>query len=312
MVDGFLSTAQQVGVLFALMAVGYVCRRRGFFSDGFLKGCVDLLLLVVTPCLIVHLFQRPFSKELLSNLGMALAAAFFAHAIGIAFAEACFRGAVESRKAVLKFATVFSNGGFMAIPLEYALLGADGAFYGVVYVVVFNLLCWTYGLKVMCGHLENLNRRILFVNPGTVGIALGLPLFLLSLKLPAALDDPIRYISELNTPLAMLVVGSYLAEARFAAFFRSAPAFLASVLRLAVIPAITLAALASVRGFGVDPTMAIALTASASAPVAAMDSMFAAKYGKDVDLSVGLVTVTTLLSAVTMPLLVGAAICIFR
>ena len=312
MIDGFFSTAQQVGVLFALMAVGYACRRMGFFSDGFLKGCVDLLLLVVTPCLIVHLFQRPFSAELLSNLGMALAAAFFAHAVGILFAEICFRKSDESKRAVLKFATVFSNGGFMAIPLEYALLGADGAFYGVVYVVVFNLLCWTYGLRVMCGHLKNLNRRILFINPGTVSIALGLPLFLFSLRLPVVIGDPVRYISELNTPLAMLVVGSYLADARFAAFFRSASAFFASALRLAAIPSIMLAALVAARGWGMDPTMAIAITASASAPVAAMDSMFAAKYGKDVDLSVGLVAVTTLLSAVTMPLLVGAAICIFR
>ena len=311
MFDGFLLTAQQVGVLFTLMAVGYVCRRKGLFSDAFVKGAVNLLLLIVTPCLIIHVFQRPFTKELLANLGMALAAAFFAHGVGLLFAETCFRRVDEMRKGILKFGTVFSNGGFMAIPLEYALLGAEGAFYGAVYVVVFNLLCWTYGLKVMCGHLKDLDKRILFVNPGTIGLTVGLPLFLTSTTLPQVIGEPIRYLSELNTPLAMIIIGYYLADARFAAYFRCAPALVASGLRLLVIPSIVLAVLMMVRRFGLDPVMAVALTASASAPVAAMDSMFAAKYGKDVDLSVGLVSVTTLISIITMPLIVGIAMSIF-
>ena len=312
MVEGFLLTAQQVGVLFAIIAVGYACRKTNFLSDAFVKGCVNLLLLIVTPCLIVHVFQRPFTKDALANLGLALAVAFAAHFIGIAFAEACFRRADDMKRGVLKFATVFSNGGFMAIPLEYALLGPDGAFYGAVYVVVFNLLCWTYGLKAMCGHLKDMNRRILFINPGTIGIAVGLPLFLTSTTLPAILHDPVKYISDLNTPLAMIVIGFYLADARFAAYFRCIPALIASALRLLAIPAIVLAGLVMMKGANIDPTMAVALTASTSAPVAAMDTMFAAKYGRDVDVSVGLVAVTTILSILTMPVLVGIAMWIFR
>ena len=312
MLDGFLLTAQQVGVLFALMTVGYVCRKTNFLSDAFVKGCVNLLLLIVTPCLIVHVFQRPFTGTALANLGLALAVAFAAHLIGIVFAEICFRRTDERQRGVLKFATVFSNGGFMAIPLEYALLGPDGAFYGAVYVVMFNLLCWTYGLKVMCGHLKDMNRRILFVNPGTVGIAIGLPLFLTSTTLPVILHDPIKYISDLNTPLAMIVIGFYLADARFAAYFRCVPALVASALRLLIIPALVLVGLVAARGMRLDPTMAIALTASASAPVAAMNTMFASKYGRDVDVSVGLVAVTTILSIATMPLLVGISMWFFR
>ena len=312
MIDGFLLTAQQVGVLFALMAVGYACRRTNFLSDAFVKGCVNLLLLFVTPCLIVHVFQRPFTRAAFANLGFALAGAFAAHLIGIVFAEICFRGSDEKRKGVLKFATVFSNAGFMGIPLEYALLGPDGAFYGAVYVAVFNLICWTYGLKAMCGHLKDMDRRILFINPGTVGIVVGLPLFFTSTTLPAIVHDPIKYIADLNTPLAMIVIGFYLADARFAAYFRCIPALMASCLRLLVVPAIVLAGLAAARGLTLDPTMAIALTASASAPVAAMNTMFAAKYGRDVDVSVGLVAVTTIFSVVTMPLLVGLAMWIFH
>ena len=96
LLDGFLLTAQQVGVLFALMTVGYVCRKTNFLSDAFVKGCVNLLLLIVTPCLIVHVFQRPFTGTALANLGLALAVAFAAHLIGIVFARSAFAGRMSA------------------------------------------------------------------------------------------------------------------------------------------------------------------------------------------------------------------------
>ena len=51
----------------------------------------------------------------------------------------------------------------------------------------------------------------------------------------------------------------------------------------------------------------LALVTAASAPVAAMVSMFASKYERDVDLSVGLVSGTTLLSILTMPPVIAFA-----
>ena len=105
MIEGFILTAQQVGILFALVAAGLVCRRLGLFTGGFVKGCGNLLLLAVTPCLIVHVFQRPFSPEALSNLGFALAAAVFAHVLGIVFAELFFSS--NSRNAVKIACLVF-------------------------------------------------------------------------------------------------------------------------------------------------------------------------------------------------------------
>ena len=53
--------------------------------------------------------------------------------------------------------------------------------------------------------------------------------------------------------------------------------------------------------------MALSLVTAASAPVAAMVSMFASKYNRDVDMSVGLVSGTTLLSMLTMPAAISVA-----
>ena len=308
MYSSFILVSRQVFILFALMALGYALNRRRLVDERAVKGMVEILVLLVTPSLIVHVFQRPFESRLLAGLGWAFGAAIAAHLLGIA-ASFMVRDRDGRRRSVLRYAVVFSNAGFMGLPLEQALLGDMGVFYGVVYVVIFNLLCWSYGLVVMCGSMKDVRPRTLFVNPGTVGIALGLPLFLMSVKLPPVLGLPVKMLADMNTPLAMLVIGWYLAQADFGAVIRTRSAYFAAFLRLVAIPAAVLAGMyAASRAFpGMDRTMAVAIIASSAAPAAALTTMLAARYDRDVPASVGIVAGTTFLSALTMPVLVGMA-----
>ena len=309
MLSSFLLVSQQVFILFALMSLGYMLNRLRIIDERAVKGMVEILMLIVTPCLIVHVFQRPFEVHLLSGLMWAFGAAFVAHIIGIA-ASFLIRTRDARRRSVLRYAVIFSNAGFMGIPLEYALFGEMGVFYGAVYVVMFNLICWSYGLVVMCGSMKDVRMRSLFVNPGTVGIALGLPLFLLSVKLPPILGTPVKMLADINTPLAMLVIGWSLAQADFGAVIRAGEAYFTTFLRLVAIPAVVLAGMYAASRIvpDFDRTMAATIVASASAPAAALTTMFAARYGRDVPMSVGIVAGTTFLSVLTMPVLVGLAV----
>ena len=312
--QNLLTVATQVGVLFVLMAAGAACRRVRLVDETSVKGMVNVLLLVVTPCLIIDSFQRPFDPSMMHGFFWAFAIAAFAHVAVIIAARLFSRGDDASRP-VLRLAMVFSNAGFMGIPLEQAILGAEGAFYGIVYVVVFNFFMWSWGLhemKFSAGSekpkagLRAKDLRPMIVNPGTIGIAIGLPLFFASVSLPAILKTPIGLLAGLNTPLAMLVVGFYLAGADFRRVVRLPCAYLAAAVRLLVFPLAVLALMYSLRAH-FPREMMLALVTAASAPVAAMVSMFASKYGRDVDLSVGLVSGTTLLSILTMPPVIALA-----
>ena len=313
--QNLLTVAAQVGVLFALMAVGAVCRRVRLVDETSVKGMVNVLLLVVTPSLIVDSFQRPFDSSMMHGFFWAFAIASFAHVAIILLARLFSRGDDRSRP-VLRLAMVFSNAGFMGIPLEQAILGSEGVFYGIVYVVVFNFFMWSWGLYEMRGTgngergTENGERwrslRPMIVNPGTVGLAIGLPLFFASISLPAILKTPISLLAGLNTPLAMLVIGFYLAGADFRRVVRMPSAYLAAAVRLVVFPLALLALLYPLRSH-FPREMMLALVTAASAPVAAMVSMFASKFSRDVDLSVGLVSGTTLLSIFTMPPVIALA-----
>ena len=327
MLDNLLLVSKQVGVLFVLMAVGCLCNRCRLLNAGAIKGVTGLLMLIVTPCVIIHSFiHQTFSPDLLGDLGWALAVAVFAHVIGSAIAIICLHDRDARREGVLRFAAIFSNAGFMGLPLEYAILGADGVFFGAIYVVVFNLVCWTWGVAVMCRGAKATNLRSILVNPGTVGVALGLPFFLFSMNPPEVVGRPIQMLADLNTPLAMIMVGWYLVESVKGIMenvkMNDSPSFIlhfsffifkVAALRLLVVPLAVIGALVGVRACvpTLNPVMAVAIATAASAPVAALTTVIAARFDRDVTTATGLVSGTTLLSILTMPPIVGFALWLF-
>ena len=311
MIDNFLIVAQQVAILFVLMGFGAVMRKAGFFKENAIDGIVNVLLLVVTPCLIVDVFQRPFDSAMLKGLGLAFLVAVLAHVVLILLAKAVVHHRDENVRHPLRLAAVFSNAGFMGIPLEQAVLGDGGVFYGIVYVVVFNLFMWSWGYGVMQNSSAPSTRHQalstkMWVNPGTVGLALGAPFFFLSVKLPMVIGMPIHHMANLNTPLAMIVIGYALAGAEFGKVVRTGAVYVATLVRLVICPLLVIAALYPFR-HALDRNMMLAMTVAASAPVAAMVSMFAQKFGRDVDVSVAVVSGTTLLSILTMPVVIALA-----
>lgn len=303
--SNFILVAGQVAVLFLLTGVGFAARKAKLLDELSIGGLVNLLLVIVNPCLIVNAFNRPFDTSMLRGLAIAFAFAAGMHLLLMAVSRLAFARGPENTTVVLKLSSVFSNAGFMGIPLEQALLGPEGVFYGVAYIVVFNLFIWSWGLGLSRDGRFSLSRRML-ANPGLAGIAAGLAVFLSPWGLPKVLDETLGSIASLNTPLAMAVIGYYLAGAKFGAALRSPAAHLAAAIRLLACPAAAVAALYPFRG-SLDGTLMMAMVIPCAAPVAAMVSMFAAKHGRDVDMSVAMVSYTTLLSMATIPVSVAFA-----
>jgi len=297
------TVALQVIILFILIAVGFISGKTKILSDAAAKSCADLVLLLATPCVIIQSFQRKMDAAMLSGLLTAALVSLAVHMGGIALARLFIRDPDEARKKVLRFGVIFSNAGYMALPLQQALLGADGVFYGASYIAVFNIVLWTYGLITMSGE-RKLTAKKLVLNPGIVAVAIGFVLFFCSVTLPPVISEPVKYLAYLNTPLPMLVIGFYLSGANLLSALKDKRSYLTIGLRLVVIPALALLAmwLCGIRG-----TLLVSCAVAASTPVAVATTMFATKYRRDTSLSVNLVTVSTLLSILTMPVIVAAA-----
>ena len=288
-----------------MIGMGAACKFARLMNDEGVKGITNLELSVVTPCLLIMSFQREYGADQLKTIGLSAAIAVAFHALSIVLAHLLIHDKDASRQAVLRFSTVFTNAGFMSLPLQYALLGADGVFCGAVVVGFFQVLVWTYGVWLMGGTSSDFSLHHILLNPGVCGIAGALLLFVCRIRLPHVVAQPLNYMAALNTPVAMVIIGYHLASSRFGAALRDPKAILAMTLRLVVSPAITLAAL-WLLGLR-DHTIFVATVVAASAPVAAITTMFAVRYDHKPQLSVELVSISTLLSVVTMPFIVGVA-----
>ena len=304
--ENVVIVARQVAVLFVLMGAGFAVRRMKILGDAAIDGCANLLMMLVTPCLIVDCFQRPFDQNMLGGLAIAFAIASLGHFAAIAIASAFVRHRDEDVRRPLALAAVFSNAGFMGIPLEQAILGDEGVFYGIVYVVVFNLFMWSWGLRTMKGAGSGAERLKMVLNPGTLGVAIGFPIFFFSVQLPFVVAAPLHHIANLNTPLAMIVVGYALAGAKLGRVAKMPQAYLAMAIRLVGYPLLVVVAMYPFRGL-LDRNMMLAMSIAAAAPVAAMVSMFSVKFRRDVETSVAVVSASTLVSILTIPAVVAFA-----
>jgi len=322
--DGFFLVAGQVAVLFFLIGIGVAARQFKLLTEAAVNGLVNLLILIVTPCLIVDVFQRPFDPMMLKGLLFAFAIAILAHVVVIVLAKLLVCHRVEDIRRPLLLSAVFSNAGFMGVPVEQAVLGDVGVFYGAVYIAVFNLVIWSWGYGMMRQkevritndrgeefRLSDVRSPSLvawhvLLNPGVIGLGIGLPFFFLSVKLPVIVATPIHLMAGLNTPLAMIVIGYSLFGAKLGKVARIPGVYIAAGIRLLAYPLLMIAALYPFR-HSLDRNMMLALTISASAPVAAMVSMFATRFGRDADVAVTMVTGTTLLSVLTMPVVIAFA-----
>lgn len=295
--EAFGTIVGKVAVMLILIAVGFVITKIGMLTEKGAAEVNSLLLKIVTPCLIInsliHAGGDLQPAELLFSAGLAA----FSMVISIGVSYLVFRKEPPERQKVLRFSIIFSNAGFMGLPLVESIVGDRGVVFGSFYIVVFNLICWTYGYMMMGGGKLNLKTALL--NPGVIGLAIGLPVYFLKIPLPGVISEPIGFLAGLNTPLAMLVIGSFVARVDIKSFLTDLSVYKAALFRLVICPGIYFLTLLLIRP---EPELFISSVIQASTPVAANTVLFAVEYHRDSALASKNVALTTVLSIITIPI----------
>ena len=304
MLENLLPVANQVLILFILIFVGFVLTKCHVLDKTKVSGLIDIVVYVVTPSNIIISFQRDFRSDLLFQLGLSFGLAFLVFFINCIVAKLIIKEKDPDKNCVLRFASAFPNAGYMALPLQKAILGDIGVFYGASYIAVFHCYVWTYGVKLLSKEKTNINIKKIIFNPPIIGIFIGLILFVTQFKLPQIVASPLEYLAALNTPLPMLIIGYYLANTDLKATFTNGWVYAGSCIKLLVSPAVAIA-LSLLLGAGNDVMTACVI--ACSAPSAALSGMLAMKYNRDTSVSVGMISLTTILCIITMPVLVALA-----
>ncbi|WP_322175491.1 AEC family transporter [Acutalibacter caecimuris] len=292
---------QQTLTMAIYMMVGFALFKGGKITKEGSKSLANLLLWLIIPTVIIHSFCVEFSLARLADLGLSALLAAGALLVSLVMARVIYKN-----HPVDDFAAAFSNCGFMGIPLVRAGFGDEAVFLLVGFVVLLNLLQWTYGAALLKGEKKPLSPRELLLNPITIGAAIGLALFAsgLGAKLPGVLSGAIGGVAALNSPIAMLVLGVYMAQTSLRETFLSPRLYALSGVRLLLIPAVTLLL---VMLAPVSATMKYVILIAAAAPVGANVAVYAQLYGRDYAYACRTVVLSTLLSILSLPLLTALA-----
>lgn len=298
--DLALIVAGQVLIMFLLMALGFFLYKKKIIDDHTTSQITDVLILVITPALIINSYIMPFDKNMAVGLSISLGLALVSHLLPVLLSKLIYLRDTSPRARVERFAIIYSNGGFMAIPLIAAVLPENGVFYASAYIVIFNIIIWIQGKAMIQGAEHKLSLKEAIINPGIIATLIGLVIFLFSIPIPGVVQTTIGYISGLNTPLAMIIIGIYIAKTDVGAALKNWKVYFVCLLKLIVVPLIIILIH---KVLHTPEEIMMANTLATACPVASACSMYVTKFGGDGVYGASLVAVSTVLSILTIPIM---------
>ncbi len=288
---------RQIAYMFVMMMFGYTMFKVKRLSSVGSKEMGAVLLYVVTPIIIMRAYMVEYSQQRAFNMVIALILAVFSVLFSIVVSKLIFK-----EQPIENFSSTYSNAGFMGIPLVQATLGAEAVFYLSAYLAVMVLIQWTLGIVVITEDRTHTSLKRILTNPIILGVLGGWVIFFFQVSMPTFTLDVFNIVSGMNTPLAMLILGIYLAQIRWISLVNSWKIVSVSFVRLLLIPLLVGSALIFVSNeyFMVKMVTLIAV----STPVGFNVAFLAQQFNKNYFQAVRYVCHSTLLSIITMPALV--------
>lgn len=321
----FIDVLITVIFLILLAAPGFIFAKLKMLPEKSAETISTIVLYCCQSVLVITSFQKKaFDPQIGLNMLWVALIALCVHFIMFAILKLVFIGkSADDKVRVMKFASVFSNCGFMGFPFLQSLFSHDAELlseimiYGAVIIAVFNLLTWTFGVYIMTGDKKQVSFKKIALNPVIISLIIG---FILFVALPRPIVDlasvakngntldnilekfmqSMNYLAEMVTPCSMIVIGIRLANVNLKQLFLDKRAYISAFFKLIVM---SLVAILAVAFLPVDVTVKYAIFFLLSMPSATNTAMFAVKFGGDGDFASVCVLLSTTLSVITIPLL---------
>ena len=337
---GILVIIKQMLVIAILVMTGYTLFKLRIIDEPMSKKLSTLVIDVCNPALAIACIiqDRPVvehSKILFAG-GIGIVIYLVLIAMG-ATLPAILRIAPDERK-YYHMMMVYTNTGFIGIPLARAILPAEAMIYVIIFNVLFSLFFYTHGTYVLrCDdeksthknesetedqagieeqagiedQAETENKKVIKkqviksatksarkINIGIISSLIAILLCWFNITVPSVIGDSLIYIANATTFLSMTVLGVSLAMVSFKEIFKGKIVYAYAFLHLIVIPIIIGMAM---RTIGADQSMTSAFVLMTALPGANMPLMLAGKNGHDTRLLSQMILLTTVLSLITVP-----------
>lgn len=294
-----LSTVMmQLISLFLMMAAGYLIARVGIMTPEFRARLSSYTLSLAAPCAITSAVLESTSTPATMISAVGVSALYFI--LMVAFAAILVR-LVRTKKEERgwdQMMLIFTNVGFMGIPVINALYGTDGVAQLSMFILMFNIVFFSYGMLLISSG-EKINFKAM-INPCIIAALLGLFFGVTGLRLPAVITGTLSSLGAMNTPLAMTIIGASVAHSDVRAALTNRRLYRVCSLRMIVLPLLMLLVMLPLP---IDPMLKGISVLLASMPIAGNCGMIADLYAPGDMTASHAIIVSTLLSAATLPVI---------
>jgi predicted permease len=208
-------------------------------------------------------------------------------------------------RGVYLYGLSFPNTGAIGMPLSLALLGTTGLFRFNLFLVMFSIMTYAWGVGLFLdAERKNPIKRFFvhLLNPVFVSMVIGMTLGALGAKnwMPSLVLNFVGDLGGMYAPLSLLLAGYTIADYPLSEMFHLPKSYVFTALRLLVYP---LVAVGLVKLVGGDLLMATMAVIAFSGPSGMNVVVFPASYGQDCETGASIVMISSLLSILTVPLL---------
>lgn len=287
----------QILIMSVIIILGYILRKRGYFSEVVTKDISKLLLSVILPLTIIESFMMPYNGELIVSMLIMACLMALVTFIFIALAKVLFK----ENQAIEKYATIFTNKGFIGIPIILALYGKEAIPLVTTMITVGHLFMWTYGLNLLTGEKNKISLKQIVTNSSFVAMIIGIILFILPIEYPYFITKSVSLLTGINTPMAMLILGVYLANVSILDTLKEKKSYYVAFIRLIVSPILVIFMM---KWLPLDLLVKQIMIVLMAVPSASNTAMFAQLTNQDPTYGAQIVSKTTLFSALSLPFII--------
>lgn len=293
---------KKIAELFLILFATAALVKTGVFRADYSKVLSRISLYFVTPCVVFNSFQKELTPEVQQGF---LTAAGFAAAFQLIFflVAAVLRRAWKATE-VERASIVFTNAGNLVIPLVAYVLGQDWVIYVSAYILVFNAMFWTIGIRMFDGG-SALNLKKVLLNPNILAVLFGLVMLFSGLSLPEPVTVAFSDVAGMIGPLSMMITGMVVGGMKLRDMFANRRVFGVLFFRMVLCSgiAVLLSVVSGVAGSSpLGKAIVIIPLLSAIAPSASNINQVAILYNKDAPYASAINVLTTLSCIVTIPL----------
>ena len=264
-----------------------------------------MIVNVFNPMLILSSAANSAGLVSLDTIGLVgiIALGMFAVFIAAGMVLSPFFDRTPEQRKIFQEMFVFSNLGFIGIPVVSSILGEEYVVYVTEFLLIYTIVFYTYGVALMDGKFS-LSSLKSMLNPGTVSGLTALLIIICGIQLPDFIKTAITYLGNVTSPMALVAVGFTLAHSDLKKIFCQPRLYVFSAIKLLALPLALLPLLKLVTG---DNALISVCMVMFGMPIGNMPLILGTQKGMDGSTCSAAIILTTILCVFTIPVLLAVA-----